>query len=113
MVAGSSAGGYGATLNFPYLQDAFPETDAVLISDAASAVVTQTFLDTVFIAEGNWGMDSTFATATFGDLGSFESETFNAEMLKSLSYAYPNSRFAQYTTAFDVIQVQFLKIMSM
>ncbi len=113
LVSGSSAGGYGATFNFPYLQDIFPETDAVLLSDAASEVATQGFIDTVFTDGGNWGMESTFSTATFGDLGLFSSASFNAELLEKLTDFYPDSRFAQYTTAFDVVQVQFLKIMSM
>ena len=40
VVTGSSAGGYGATLNFPYLQDVFPKTNAFLFSDASTAVLT-------------------------------------------------------------------------
>lgn len=112
LITGSSAGGYGATFNFPYLQDAFPKTEAVLLSDGASAVVTQGFLNTVFIEDGPWNLESTFVPI-FGDrLGTFVQETLNADLMELTTY-YPKSRFAQYTTALDAVQVQFLKIMTM
>lgn len=115
VVAGSSAGGYGATFNFPYLQDAFPSIKAVLISDGAIGVLTQGFLDDVFNFGGNWNLESTLTTATFGEnsLGAYSVDTFNAQLFSRLSDAYPKSRFAQYTTAFDFVQVQFLKIMTL
>lgn len=113
LVAGSSAGGYGATLNFPYLQATFPKTNAVLLSDGATAIVTQPFLDSVFAVGGNWNVENTLSSETFGanSVGHFNKYTFNDVLLGKLSAKFPKSRFAQYTTAFDVVQVQFLKIM--
>lgn len=115
VVSGSSAGGYGATLNFPIIQDTFPGTNAVLMSDASMAVVTQGFLDTVFVAGGNWNLENTLYKRVFGEaaLGSYDAYTFNDVLLDRLTKAYPKDRFAQDTKAFDVVQVSFLKIMRM
>ncbi|MDD1627838.1 MAG: pectinacetylesterase family protein, partial [Methylococcaceae bacterium] len=114
VVTGSSAGGYGATLNFPYLQDAFPKTNAVLVSDASSAVVTQGFIDTVFDPDGNWNLENTLHTIFAKDFQHHYSvDSFNATLIEKLTATYPKGRFAQYTTVFDVVQTQFLKIMTM
>lgn len=113
LVAGSSAGGYGAMFNFPYLQDTFPKTNAVLLSDGAIGVLTQGFLDDTFTVGGNWNLESTLP-AIFADyLGFYSAETMNADIFEKLSETYPKSRFSQYTTALDFVQVQFLKIMTM
>ncbi|MGZ8947379.1 MAG: pectin acetylesterase-family hydrolase [Methylococcaceae bacterium] len=113
VVTGSSAGGYGATLNFPYLQDAFPKTNAVLVSDASSAVLTQGFLNTVFFPDGNWNLENTLHTIFAKDFQHHYSvDSFNATLIEKLTATYPKGRFAQYTTVFDVVQTQFLKIMT-
>lgn len=112
LVTGSSAGGYGATLNFPYIQDTFPKTDAVLLADASEAVVTQGWIDSVFSNGKNWNLENTLPSIFAEDLGSYTAGEFNNEIYSKLTAEYPNSRFAQYTTALDVVQVQFLKIMT-
>jgi hypothetical protein len=112
LVTGSSAGGYGATLNFPYLKNTFPKTNAILLSDAATAVVTQGFLNTVFKRDNNWNLENTLPTIFAEDLGFYSVSTFNATIFEKLAATYPKSRFAQYTTQFDVVQMQFLKIMT-
>ena len=115
LVTGSSAGAYGATLNFPYVKNAFPKADATLLSDGGAAVISQGFLDSVFVPGGNWNVEASLDAQTFGTaaLGTFLTPTFNATLLSRLATAYPESRFAQYTTAFDAVQVQFLKLMTM
>ncbi|MEI6066922.1 MAG: pectin acetylesterase-family hydrolase [Methylococcaceae bacterium] len=114
LVAGSSAGGYGATLNFPYLQEAFPKTNAVLLSDAATAVVTQGFIDTAFYPGGNWNLENTLHKIfEEGFHQHYSVDSFNATLIEKLTATYPKDRFAQYTTEFDVVQTQFLKIMTM
>lgn len=114
LVTGSSAGGYGATLNFPYIQDAFPKTNAVLLSDAATAIVTQGFLDTVIYPGGNWNLENTLHKIFLGDFyHHYSVDSFNATLIEKLTATYPRGRFAQYTTEFDAVQTQFLKIMTM
>jgi len=112
LVTGSSAGGYGATLNFPYLKDAFPKINAVLLSDGATGMVTQGFLDTAFNRGSNWNLESTLHTTFADKLGFYFADSFNANLFKKLTASYPKSRFAQYTTQFDFVQIQFLKIMT-
>jgi hypothetical protein len=111
LVTGSSAGGYGATLNFPYLQAAFPKAKTYLLADASEAIVTQGFIDSVFTFEQVWNVESTLPLLFNDALTTYSALGFNAEIFARLSEAYPASRFAQYTTAFDAVQVQFLKIM--
>lgn len=111
VVTGSSAGGYGATFNFPYLQDDFPGTNAVLFADASEAIVTQGFIDGVFSVGSNWNIEHTLPTIFADELGSFTEEALNAEIFTILTTEYPNNRFAQYTTAYDSVQIAFFKIM--
>lgn len=115
VVMGSSAGGYGATLNFPHLKNAFPRAKAVLVSDGAAASVTQGFLDAVFAPGGSWNLEGTMDAGTFGtnNLGTYTAATFNTRLFNEISVAYPRARIGQYTTEFDVVQIQFLKIMSL
>jgi hypothetical protein len=87
LVTGSSAGGYGATLNFPYLQDAFPKTNAVLLSDAATAVVTQGFLNTVFYPNKNWNLENTLHKIFAGGFHDHYSvDSFNATLIEKLKF---------------------------
>ncbi len=118
LVTGSSAGGYGSTFNFPYLQDAFPKVKAVLFADASEAIVSQGFINDVFSPGGKWNVENTLPTIFSEELGAFPeegftAEEFNAEIFTKLTAAYPDSLFAQYTSAYDAVQVQFLKIMTM
>ncbi|MAD73201.1 MAG: hypothetical protein CML20_00070 [Rheinheimera sp.] len=111
LVTGSSAGGYGATLHFPYLQAAFPKADSALFADASSAVVTQGFIDSVFDFDQVWNVEASLPLLFSEGLTTYSALGFNAEIFTRLSEAYPTSRFAQYTTQLDWVQVQFLKIM--
>lgn len=111
MVTGSSAGAYGAELNFPYLQSAFPKVNATLFSDAGEGVVTSGFIESAFTRNGVWQVGDTLPRIFNDALGTFYADSFNIDIITKLSEAYPESRFAQYTTKFDAVQVQFLKIM--
>lgn len=111
MVTGSSAGGYGATLNFPYLKTAFPKAKTYLLADASAAIVTQGFIDDVFNFDKNWQVESTLPILFKELLTTYSALGFNHEVFSVLTAAYPSSRFAQYTTSQDAVQVQFLKIM--
>ena len=113
VVAGSSAGGYGAMFNFPYLQEVFPKANSVLLSDGAATVLTQGFIDTVFVDEGNWNAGTTLPTWVPGisEFGNYNAENFNETIFNGLAEFFPKSRFAQYTTDWDDVQVLFYNIM--
>jgi hypothetical protein len=111
MVTGSSAGAYGASFNFPHLQSAFPRVKAMLLSDAGEGVVTDGFIQTTFTNNSVWQVNKTLPQIFKDALGTFDAESFNNDIFTRLSETYPKSRFAQYTTKLDAVQVQFLKIM--
>ncbi|GGF77426.1 pectin acetylesterase-family hydrolase [Alteromonas lipolytica] len=113
LVTGSSAGGYGATLNFPYVKNAFPHSKVSLFSDAAAGVLSSGFVSTAFTNNHSWGVESTLPTLFAQYLGSYDAITLNQNMMTLLASAYPESRFAQYSTEYDAVQVLFLKISSM
>jgi hypothetical protein len=112
MVTGSSAGAYGATLNFPYLQSAFPKINATLFSDAGEAILTNGFIQAVLTNNSVWQVNETLPQLFNEALGTFSADSFNTDIISKLSETYPKSRFAQYTTTLDAVQVQFLKIMT-
>lgn len=111
LVTGSSAGGYGATLNFPYLKSAFPYARAALFADASQAIVTEGFIDDVFTLGKTWNIEQTLSPVFYDTFGAFNAYGFNTQIFGLLTQTFPDSRFAQYTTAYDAVQVQFLKIM--
>lgn len=111
LVTGSSAGGYGATLNFPYLQSTFPEAEAFMLADGSQAVVTDGFIEDAFSFDNAWNLEDALASIFLDTLGAYTFDQFNVQVYNVITAAYPNSRFAQYTTANDLVQVQFLKIM--
>jgi len=114
LVSGSSAGGYGATLNFPYLVNAFPKADHALISDGSAAILTQDFIDSMFSTGSNWGTEATFPkwVTNFDQFGAFDAQTFNETLVTGIANDYKNIRIGQYSTAWDADQVQFLNVMN-
>ncbi len=111
LVAGSSAGGYGATFNFPFMAAAFPNARAALIADGSNAIVTQGFVDSIFVNGGNWKVENSLPQIFKGNLGNYYADSLNTEVYTLLASNYPHARIGKYTTAFDNVQVQFLKIM--
>ena len=111
LVTGSSAGGYGATLNFPYVQTAFPNANVSVLADASAGVVTEGFVNDVFALDNNWKLEESLPPIFNGALGTFTGQGLNVELFQRLTDAYPNNHFAQYSTAQDFVQVLFLKVM--
>lgn len=116
LVAGSSAGAYGALLNFPRLQGLYPKkTRVTLLVDAGVGVFTQPFVDQIFNSAdgGTWGASNNLATwiPGFDHAGSYDSATLYQEMMMGLASYFPKSRLGQYTAAWDGVQVFFLNIM--
>lgn len=112
LVAGSSAGGYGATINFPYIQTAFPHTRMALFSDGAAGVLSSGFVDTTFTTGQSWGVENTLAPMFARFMGAYQAATLNQDMMGVLAASYPQARFAQYSTQLDAVQVLFYKISS-
>ncbi|MAD14508.1 MAG: hypothetical protein CL579_00260 [Alteromonadaceae bacterium] len=111
LITGSSAGGYGATLNFPYLQDAFPRVKISLLADASASIVSEGFVNDVFRSGSPWNFENTLPSIFRSGLGTYTAADLNVDLFQRLSYRYPRNRFAQYTTEFDGVQVLFNKVM--
>ncbi|XDD49583.1 pectin acetylesterase-family hydrolase [Leptospira sp. WS92.C1] len=102
-VAGQSAGGYGALLNYPVIRETFTQINATiqmgLLVDAANGVVPVGFLATV---NNVWGMNpptwvGTIA-ANYFTIGSIE------DYFTQVANQYPTDQMGQYTALFDGAQ---------
>ncbi|MEA3641355.1 MAG: pectin acetylesterase-family hydrolase [Lamprobacter sp.] len=114
VLAGSSAGGYGALINFPVIHDALGDDASYsLVIDSANGVLTDGFVAKAFgepdpDAEDGWregvwnayqNIDSIIQPALHVD-----ANQVLVQGIKRLGQAYPDARISQSTAAFDVIQ---------
>ena len=126
LVAGSSAGAYGAAFNFPWVREFYPDADEVfLASDAGVGVLTEftesdgttkntdEFSGAVFGEESVWGIDETihpYLQSALDDYAGSGTPVIPA-VYNLLRTEYPKDKFAQYATAYDVVQILFWDIM--
>lgn len=113
LVTGSSAGGYGAIFAYPHLRQAFPDADGYLMADGSSGVVSDTLMQQALrLPEARWGATQNIVTAIPQMNGIFDlpATTFLPAFYSALAGYYPEDRFSQYTTLFDIIQVLFYNI---
>ena len=104
-VTGSSAGGYGAILNYPYIRESFPLSRVYALGDAANGVVGEGFIDT---ANEKWNIQ--YASWI---LGSDVSALTMEDIYANIAAEYPFMKFAQYTTAWDATQSWFYYLQRM
>ena len=103
LVTGSSAGGYGASYHFPWVQETFPNAHTYVLADASQGVTTPAF-DSV--GRNTW--NSVLPPWVFGD---DSSQVPGAETLRVAARAYPHAKISQFTTALDDVQVSFYGVM--
>lgn len=114
-VAGSSAGAYGAVATFPFIQEMLPEkARTYLLADAGNGVVNQAFV--MDALKEQWDVAPNMATWLPGISAALLDRPDAANILEvalvsGIARAYPHTRLAQYTTAWDAVQTQFLNIM--
>jgi len=101
LVAGSSAGGYGASAHFPWLARQFPLAELTVLSDASQGVTTSAF-DNGPDGRAHWNPQLPEWVA-----GSDPLQVPSADLLYRGALAYPQGRFAQYTSTQDSVQVGF------
>ena len=103
LVAGSSAGGYGASANFPWIAETFPNAHMYVVADASQGVSTLAF------DAGNPGRNSwnpNLAPWVFGD------EAWKgSDLLRVPAEAYPHAKVSQFTTNLDAVQIGFYGVM--
>ena len=103
LVAGSSAGAYGAATHYAAIREAFPSGRAVMFGDAGQGVTTRDFLN---VRNASWHYQ--LPDTIFGADGSV---TADEDIVGLLATHFPNDRFAQYTTAQDITQTAFYALM--
>ncbi|MBX3430099.1 MAG: hypothetical protein KF779_11025 [Hyphomonadaceae bacterium] len=103
LVAGSSAGAYGASTHYPRIRAAFPRGRALMMGDAGQGVMTQAFLDQ---RNSSWHM-----MLPREIVPRRLAITPNVDIVARLAARYPHDRFAQYTTAHDITQSSFYALM--
>lgn len=140
LVAGSSAGSYGSTLNYPVLKSYYPDAKTYGFGDGGMGVFgvgqyigqdgnvdfrdASNFATAVFGADSpehpNWNVwnihenlhpiFTSLSSAVLAAHPNYE-ESFLPEVYNRLSAEYPRDKFAQYTTAYDAVQILFWDIM--
>ena len=101
LVTGSSGGGYGASANFPWIQEAFPNAHMYVIADSSQGVTTDTW-DQSTPGRGSW--NAVLPPWVYGDDPSLVAAE---DLLRISAEAYPHAKVAQVTTTFDETQILF------
>jgi hypothetical protein len=105
LVTGSSAGGYGATANFPWIAETFKSARVSLLADASQGVTTTAF------DNGDPGRNSWSPQLAPWVFGPAPSTVRGGDLIRAVAHAYPQSKIAQFTTPLDTVQWQFYGIM--
>ncbi|MFO7560397.1 MAG: pectin acetylesterase-family hydrolase [Desulfobacterales bacterium] len=103
-VTGSSAGSYGATMCFPYIKQSFPWSNVHLLGDAGNGITGGNFTTGGIT---NWNIQ--IPDWIFPD--GYTPEMTIEQVYTDIAAAYPWSRIAQYTTAYDWNQTFFYYVM--
>ena len=101
LVTGVSAGGYGATANFPWIEETFKDARVSLLADASQGVTTEAF------DNGNPGRNSWNPQLAPWVFGESPVMVPGNQLMRSVAQAYPRSKVAQFTTNLDIVQIQF------
>jgi hypothetical protein len=105
LVTGVSAGGYGATVNSPWVGRAFPQAHLYVLADASQGVTTPAF-DAGTPGRGSWNPQ--FASWVFGnDIASVP----GGEVMRRAAQGQRHAKVAQFTTSFDGVQIGFYGVM--
>ena len=110
VIAGSSAGGYGAMVNYPAIDRLLPFwTKKRVFVDSANGIINQDFYDKALETSGVWGardglspeIENAFAAGA---------DALPIALNQGLGWTYPRTRFGQYTQAFDGVQIFYLNV---
>ena len=105
-ITGSSAGGYGAIMGFPYVKEAYPNASVYVVGDAANGVVDDYFQNQSIY---NWNIQ--IPTWVPGFEGGYDPSTKMEDIYVNFADYYSSSLFGQFTTAWDWNQTFFYNVM--
>lgn len=99
LICGSSAGAYGAATHFGPLREMYPEARAFYLGDGGMGVTTPEFEKA---RNESWNY-----MLPVSIVGAAAQKIPDREVVARLAARFPEDRFAQYTTAHDVVQTNF------
>jgi hypothetical protein len=99
-VTGSSAGSLGATGNFPWIKEAYPKSKVYVLGDAGMEITPMEYHG---YKRKAW--NSQLPKWIFGENPPFNMST--PEFWKALAEYYPHSKLAEFTCAWDIVQIYF------
>jgi hypothetical protein len=106
-VTGSSAGAYGALLNFADIRDAYPSSTAYCLPDAGNGIMPDD--DALFkdLAQAQWSIQLPWQVEGFVEGVNDFTDFTSGEVVAMIANHYPDSIFAPYTAAWDHNQIYF------
>jgi len=115
VVAGASAGGYGALLTLPAVKEIVPRfTRTYLLTDSSNGVINADFYEVALggyaLSGGVWGVEQNVPEFLLGAFASGP-DTLALSTNTTLAWRYPGTRFGQYTRAWDEVQIFYLNVM--
>ena len=99
-VTGSSAGSLGATGNFPWIKEAYPKSKVYVLGDAGVDVTPKEYIG---YRREVWNFQ--FPKWIFGENPPLNIST--RDVWKAIAGYYPDSKLAEFTCAWDMIQIYF------
>ncbi|TGM95630.1 pectin acetylesterase [Leptospira dzoumogneensis] len=116
VVAGQSAGGYGAVLNYPHIRQVFSDgtkftslTKMSLVADASNGAVINGFFTS--IVRDKWGSAQNMPDWAVGSSYLNGSSPSIQDYISKITVKYPDDVIGQYTAAFDSTQRWFFNVM--
>ncbi len=104
LIAGSSAGAYGAVFHAPTILTQYDDAQAFVFADAGLGVLPPDWDGLT-----TWNMTANlFDHPTYDDL---DLTIFNNELIATSAALFPDVRFAQYSSARDGVQIGFYELM--
>lgn len=102
-VTGSSAGSYGAIGGFPWIMEAYPKSRVYVLGDAGIGVTPK---ESNIYKNEVWNFQ--FPKWIFGENPPLDISI--SDFWKTIATYYPHSKLAEFTTAWDMMQINFYNL---
>jgi hypothetical protein len=105
LVTGDSAGGYGATVNSPWIGRIFPQAQVRVVADSSQGVTTAAF------DSSEPGRESWNPQLPPWVFGTDPLAVPSNDLMRRAAVGQPMARLSQFTTSFDQTQIEFYAVM--
>jgi hypothetical protein len=110
LLTGASAGGYGAQFAYPAVHQRFPDgTRMHLLTDSANWILSADFHDRVLGPNGVWAVWDNLALELVNAVAA-GADDLPVALNVALGQSFPDTRFGQYTHAYDAVQVFYYNV---